>query len=139
MSNSCRLGRLLSFETETILFNSIKNLRDDRYRVKAMNLFKHISLLIIDHSVRKGGTSDIIPAKLRVPLTVQIIYFEAPLLLRLQLIECCFEMATIGAVWCEKFDKFETSSVVLDLAVELFITDQVGIWHVPFLAGYQVD
>jgi len=133
------LGRLLSFETEAILFNSIKNLRDDRYRVKPMNLFKHISLLIIDHSVRKRGTSDIIPAKLRVPLTVQIVYFEAPLFLRLQLIECCFEMATIWAVWCEKFDKFETSSVVLDLAVELFITDQVGIWHVPFLAGYQVD
>ena len=88
-----------------------------------MYLLKHISLFIIHHSIRERCALDILHTILRVPLTIKIVHFEAPLFLRLQLIESCLEISTVRAMRCKEFNKFEACRIVFDLVVELLIAD----------------
>ena len=73
---------------------------------------------------------------MRIPLTVEIVYFKAPLFLRLQLVEGCLEIAAVWTVRCEELDEFEAGIIALDLVVELLVADEVGIGHVPLFAAY---
>ena len=67
----------------------------------------NLTFFIVDDGVGERGASDIFHAKLMVPLTVEIVYFESPFSLRFKLIEDSFEISAVGTVRSEEFDKFK--------------------------------
>ena len=99
-----------------------------------MDLLKDISIGVIDDSVREGAASYILSTILRIPLTVEVIHLEAPLFFRFELIECCFEIATVGTVRCEVLDKLKAGVILFELVIDLFVAYEVGVRHVPLLA-----
>ena len=46
-----------------------------------MDFLVELSFLVVNSSVGEGGTLNILHAELVIPLTIEIVYFEAPVLL----------------------------------------------------------
>ena len=65
----------------TLLVDSLKNLEDDGFRVESVDFLVELSFLVVNSSVGEGGTLNILHAELVIPLAIEIIYFEAPVLL----------------------------------------------------------
>lgn len=90
-----------------------------------MYFFKEVTIVVINNCIRERGASDIVPAKLGVPLTIELIYLKAPLFLVFKSIEDCFKVSAVRAVRGEVFDKFEAGSIVGNFLDEFFIADEV--------------
>ena len=63
--------------------NPIKDGPDDRLGIKPVNLLMKVAVSIMNGSIGKGSTSDILHAMLRIHRAIEIVYLEAPLLLML--------------------------------------------------------
>lgn len=97
-----------------------------------MNFLGKLSLLVIDRSIGKRCAPDIFHAKLRVPLAVKIKYLKAPLLLMLQSINDCLQIAAIGAMRSKKLDDLEATIIVGDFLHELLLINEIRVRHIPF-------
>lgn len=76
-----------------------------------------------------------IHAELRIPLTVEVIYFKAPLFFVFENVYDLFKIATVGAMRSEVFYEFEGMFILDDFLVELGFADEVGVGHVPLVRG----
>jgi hypothetical protein len=66
-----------------------------------------VAILVVDGCVGEGAGVDVAHAELGIPLTVEIVYFEAPFLAVLEFIDYCFKVSAVGAVGSEIFYKLE--------------------------------
>ena len=137
-----KLHNFLRFDCDplrisTSHINPLEYLRNDRFRIKPMNLLKQFPLLIMHSRIRKRSTFDMIPTKLRIPLTIEIVNLETPLLLDLQLVEHILQIPAVRTMRSEIFYKFETLQVTLYHLRELDVRYQVRIWHVPLFTTQQ--
>jgi hypothetical protein len=122
-----------SSSCDTPFLYSIKNSRYDGLRIESMYFFNHVPLLIMYSCIRKRAWSNMLWAKLRIPLTIKIINLKTPFFFMLKLIECSFEISTVRAMWGEIFNKFEWMLVLEYFWIELCITDKIGIRHIPLI------
>ena len=120
-------------------FDPLKNLQDDGLWVKSMDLFMDLALLIVDNSVGERGAFNILHAKLRIPLAVEVVHFKGPISLRLEFVEDCFQVPTVGTVRGEELDKFEGGMILVDFGWELLVAYEVGIGHEPLFSLGQHD
>ena len=118
---------------ETSFLYSVKNGRNNGFRIKPMYLLNHIALLVMNSSIGKRARLDLIHTKLRIPLTVEVINLEAPLFFMFELIHNSLKITTEGTVWGKVLDKFVGLFVLYNFGVELCIADEIGIWHVPLI------
>ena len=79
-----------------------------------MNLLMKIAVCIMNGSIGKRRTSDILHAMLRIHHAIEIIDLEAPLLLVLQFIDYLLEEAAISTMRREIFDYLEGCFVIDD-------------------------
>ena len=133
------LGRgwlLARLYISTLLVNSLKNLEDDGFGVESVYFLVEFSFLVVNCGVGEGGASDILHAELVIPLTIEIVYFEAPVLLGFEFVEYVFEVPAVGAVRGKVLYKFEGSIVLLDFDRKFLVADEVRIGHEPVLPAY---
>lgn len=110
-------------DCQALFLNPIKDGPDDRLRIKPMNLLVKIAVCIVNGSIGKRRTSDILHAMLRIHGAIEIIDLEAPLLLVFQFIDYLLEKATKSTMWREILDDFECCFVIDDQLLELLSVD----------------
>ena len=74
-------------------------------------------------SVGKRCAFDMFPTKLRIPLTIEVIYFETPLLFNLKSIENILQIAAIGTVRSKVLYKLEGRTIIIYLLRELLVAN----------------
>jgi hypothetical protein len=95
--------------------------------------------VVVDGGVGEGGAADVVLAEVGVPLAVEVVDLEAPLLLGFEGVHDLLEVPTVGTMRREVLYELEAELVFLYLALELLVTDEVGVGHVPLLAVDRPD
>lgn len=82
-----------------------------------------VPFAIMNGSIWKGWTPNIIHAMLRVPCTIEVIDLKAPLFLMFQLIDNLLEVSTEATVGWKILDYFEGSFIIEDKLLKLLLVD----------------
>lgn len=132
----CNLLRwiIITLYFSTLSINPLENLKHDLFRIKPMNFLKQLSLFVNDSRIGKRSSSDMLHTMLRIPLTIKIVYFKAPLLLNLQSIHYILKVSAVGTVRSKILNKFKDRLVILHLLSEFLFIDEIAIRHIPFFS-----
>lgn len=92
--------------------NTVENSPQDMFRIEPMNFLVEPSIGVVNGSVGKRWTPDILHAVLRVPCAVEVIYAKTPLLLMLQLVHRLLQVPTEHTMRRKVFDYLEGRFVI---------------------------